>query len=76
MSESATPFSAEIVRPAPLPVIVMFVKVAPVRRSAAAAFARAFVKYSLVPSAISLVVNASAYATALLYAVSADPAAS
>jgi hypothetical protein len=33
--ESATPFSAVMVRPAPLPVIVMLVRDAPVRSDAA-----------------------------------------
>ena len=41
--ESATPFSAVIVRPLPLPVMVMLVRVAPVRRAAASVLARAVV---------------------------------
>ena len=42
MLESATPFSAVIVSPEPEPVMVMFVRVAPVNNSAADAFAREF----------------------------------
>jgi len=40
VSESATPFSAVIVNPAPVPVIVIFVVDAFVKSSAAASFAR------------------------------------
>ena len=68
--ESATPFSAEIVRPVSSPVIVMFVFVAPTISAAAATFARTSVKYLFVPSSMSDVESAfTAVVIALLRAV-------